>query len=172
MPVVGGGRPDHGHIALGALSAAGHREHHGIALPYPGDVSDRAFDIVGRQVAAADDQHLLAAPDDEQLSVAEQSAVTGVVPAAGRRRYRTVGVPVAGHQRVPADPDVAHRAGAHLRSDRVDDRYPHALYRRAAGDHRRIAAIGRQDAHPTEVPGPSGAGRRASVVASTDSAIP
>src|SRR6185312_6900118 len=99
--------------------------------------------IVRMEVAAADDQQILAAARDEQLAVVDEPQIAGAeirLRVAGDARVervarRILALPVAAGDARSPRPDLADRAGAaRLLGLRIDDLDAAAIERRAAAD--------------------------------------
>ena len=86
-PVLGLlGLHDGGEV-LGAALFVEHTEHGRAALSHPGDLVDRLLDVVRRVLLPADDDQILVARDEEQVTVGEVAAIAGV-QASRRRGWR------------------------------------------------------------------------------------
>src|SRR4029077_4045504 len=74
---------------------------------------ERLLDLDAVDVLAAGDDHVLRSVDEvEESAVVQVSEVAGVVPAAGQRRRRRLGlVPVAGHHVVATDRNLTDGPG-------------------------------------------------------------
>ena len=76
---------DHGHEVLRAVHGDRYRRD-----PTAGDLLHRRLDVLGIVVTPADDQQVLDAPDDEQLTFGDESQVAGPQPGPLRRAGRRV----------------------------------------------------------------------------------
>lgn len=111
---------------------------------------DGALDVLRIEVVAADDEHVLQAPGDEQFAVAEETEVAGAQPGAPvtldeglRRGFRVA--PVAVCDARPGGPDLADVVVAEdLAARRVDDQ--HGVFRLAAAAAHQHAAFAFSDA--------------------------
>src|SRR3954454_14535718 len=111
----------------------GHRDHGG--LGHGGVLVEDLLDLARIDVVAAADDHVLLAVDDEEVAVlVDAGHVARVEPAVVQDLLRgVVAVPVALHQVVAADRDLADLALAHLVAVLVDDLHLDALDRRPDG---------------------------------------
>src|SRR3954464_12781826 len=111
----------------------GHRDHGG--LGHGGVLVEDLLDLARVDVVAAADDHVLLAVDDEEVAVlVDAGHVARVEPAVAQDLLRgVVAVPVALHEVVAADRDLADLALAHLVAVLVDDLHLDALDRRPDG---------------------------------------
>src|SRR5439155_21682296 len=111
--VVGLRLADDDHALAPAPALDAERDH--VAGPDAVDRGDRALDVFGKDVATADDDHVLDAAADDELAVDLVREIAGPQPAAVAERGRGGSrvLEVAGRHRCPPDLELADLTRAH-----------------------------------------------------------
>jgi len=118
--IVDGGLGDDDQALFAAVGADS--EHRDTALAHSGQRADRLLEVVGIEVAAGADDHLLGAPGDIEFAVGKVGVVAGDEPAVVEQRCacRRVAV-IAGGRRRAAELQVADLALGEDMAGAIDD---------------------------------------------------